>query len=327
MLEQLRIQCPSCGIILDVRNSKHEAVKRITCPHCKKQLAVNFEDEVPQAPAKSLGTLYYGEMRIDLQKGVNQIPLPACDALEIKAVRLNDGSSKCLVRALSEKQSIWVNGEPLGKEDEVALAVGDELKIGNAVLCYGQPLKAVKAQETQTEAPKKQPPQEPKPQVRIPQWVIASVALLAALVLVWLLWPSKKEGSVPPVVKTTIADSIVKDTTQKRVASSKTEASPTVTVKETTEKVVESPEPQSEYQLEQQALKGNVKAQYELGNKLVHRSGSSSIIRGIKYLSLAADNGSTEARNTLVRVINTLQRKADRGDSIAYQVLMSIDHQ
>ena len=103
MLEQLRIQCPSCGIILDVRNSKHEAIKRITCPNCHKQLAVDFqEEEKPEIPLKPLEALYYGEMRIDLHEGTNQISLPACDALEIKVVRLKDGNSKCLVRVLDD---------------------------------------------------------------------------------------------------------------------------------------------------------------------------------------------------------------------------------
>ena len=153
MIEQLRIQCPSCGIILDVRNSKHEAVKRITCPHCQKQLAVDFRDEVSQAPAKPLGVLYYGEMRIDLQEGVNQIPLPACDALEIKAVRLNDGNSKCLVRALNDQQPVLLNGEPLGKDDEVALSIGDELRIGNTILTFGQQGKVLS--------------QEPKPEPKL----------------------------------------------------------------------------------------------------------------------------------------------------------------
>ena len=326
MIDQLRIQCPSCGIILDVRNSKHEAVKRITCPHCKKQLAVNFEDEIPQTPAKSLGSLYYGEMRIDLHEGVNQIPLPACSALEINAVRLKDGSSKCLVHALNEKQPVLVNGEPLGKDDEVALTIGDELKIGKSVLTYGQPNKAIKEEEILAREPKKQEqPKEPKSQFHCPQWAIACIALLVALVAVRLLWPSKQEGTLPPVVNTTFADSIVKDTTQKKVEGSK--PNPKGKEKVVNDKVDEAKEPVSEFELEKHALNGNMEAQYELGSRLVHRSGSSNVIRGINYLRLAANNGSAEARNTLVRVINTLQRKADHGDSIAYQVLMSIDHQ
>lgn len=328
MLEQLRIQCPSCGIILDVRNSKHEAVKRITCPHCQKQLAVDFRDEVPQAPAKPLGTLYYGEMRIDLQEGVNQIPLPACDALEIKAVRLNDGNSKCLVRVLNDQQPVLLNGEPLGKDDEVALSIGDELRIGNTILTFGQQGKAPspepKPEPKLVEKPKEQEaPKASKPQAHIPYWAIAGITMMAALLVAWLLWPSKEKPEVSPAVKTIIADSIKKDTTQKKAEAPKSVSQDRG--KEKTEKVDTPQEPTSEFELEQQALKGNVSAQIELGSRLIRRSGSSNVIRGIKYLRLAANNGSSEAQSTLTKVINTLQRQADRGDSIAYQILMSID--
>lgn len=41
-MEIKRIQCPSCGVILDVRNSKDEDIKIITCPQCKATLRVRF---------------------------------------------------------------------------------------------------------------------------------------------------------------------------------------------------------------------------------------------------------------------------------------------
>lgn len=41
-MEIKRIQCPSCGVILDVRNSKNEDIKIITCPQCKATLRVRF---------------------------------------------------------------------------------------------------------------------------------------------------------------------------------------------------------------------------------------------------------------------------------------------
>lgn len=40
-METKRIKCPSCGVLLDVRNSQNEAVKMITCPQCKAQLKVS----------------------------------------------------------------------------------------------------------------------------------------------------------------------------------------------------------------------------------------------------------------------------------------------
>lgn len=41
-MEIKRITCPSCGILLDVKNSKNEAVKLIHCPQCKVPLQVKF---------------------------------------------------------------------------------------------------------------------------------------------------------------------------------------------------------------------------------------------------------------------------------------------
>ena len=41
-METKKIQCPSCGVLLEVRNSKNEAVKIIECPQCGTQLRVRF---------------------------------------------------------------------------------------------------------------------------------------------------------------------------------------------------------------------------------------------------------------------------------------------
>lgn len=37
-----RIQCPQCGVVLDVKNSKNETIKQITCPSCNTVLQVKF---------------------------------------------------------------------------------------------------------------------------------------------------------------------------------------------------------------------------------------------------------------------------------------------
>ncbi len=67
MLEELRIKCPSCGIILDVRNSRREAVKRIVCPNCKKQLALDFREQPQEAvPQQPLTPLYHGQQMLEL---------------------------------------------------------------------------------------------------------------------------------------------------------------------------------------------------------------------------------------------------------------------
>ena len=71
-------------------------------------------------------------------------------------------------------------------------------------------------------------------------------------------------------------------------------------------------------------MNGNVDAQYELGNRLVHGSNPSAIVRGVRYLRMAANNGSSKAKDVLNKAIKVIQQKAQDGDSIAYYILKSI---
>ena len=320
MLEQLRIQCPSCGIVLDVRNSKHEAIKRITCPNCHKQLAVDFqEEEKPEIPLKPLEALYYGEMRIDLQEGTNQIPLPACDALEIKVVRLKDGNSKCLVHALNDEPAVLVNDEALGKEDEVALSIGDEIKIGETILTYGQQGKVLPSQPPTPPAPK-----TPKHR-RWPYVVIALAAIVVCMFAVKHFNTKKVENPLVEVADTPTSKHIENNDPPSNPPTDKEQRR----VKKIDEEVVKEVDytKLSQYDLVQLANKDDARAQYELGKRYVKGEGSNTVVLGINYLKEASRNGSSKAQGTLINVINRLQRKADNGDSIAYQILMSIDNQ
>ena len=330
MLEQLRIKCPSCGIILDVRNSKHEAVKRITCPNCKKTLAVDFqEEEKPTAPSKPLESLYYGEMRIALQEGVNQISLPGFDHVQVKVVRLNDGNNKCLVSVLQEGKPVLVNGEKLEKGDEIALAIGDTLQIGENALTFGNSGKAMNKAKKEVEKPNV--PNEPKKQFQLSQWVIALAALVVAVVAVIQFWPSKEDAK-PSVAQTSIVDSTgLKSSFPKKVESSRPEPEKKVQEKaktlektKTQELSKDNQKSVSDYDLEQQASKGDTDAQYELGVKLIKRGGINNVVRGVKYLKLASNNGSSKAKTALSKAIQSLQRKANQGDSISYYILKSI---
>lgn len=320
MLEQLRIQCPSCGIILDVRNSKHEAIKRITCPNCHKQLAVDFqEEEKPEIPLKPLEALYYGEMRIDLQEGTNQIPLPACDALEIKVVRLKDGNSKCLVHALNDEPAVLVNDEALGKEDEVALAIGDEIKIGETILTYGQQGKVLPSQPPTPPAPK-----TPKPR-RWPYVVIALAAIVVCLFAIKHFNTKKVENPLVEVADTPTSKHIENNDPPSNPPTDNSGHQVEIIEEEVVKEVDYTK--LSQYDLVQLANKDDARAQYELGKRYVKGEGSNTVVLGINYLKEASRNGSSEAQSTLINVINRLQRKADNGDSIAYQILMSIDNQ
>ena len=52
-MQTKRIQCPKCGVVLDVKNSKNEEVKQITCPSCNATLQVKFELQDAPLEAKT----------------------------------------------------------------------------------------------------------------------------------------------------------------------------------------------------------------------------------------------------------------------------------
>ena len=327
MLDQLRIQCPSCGIILDVRNSKHEAIKKIVCPNCKKQLAVNFNEELqPAAPPQPIAPIYYGEMRIELQEGVNHISLPDCDHIELKVVRLKDGNSKCLLKPLGESCSVKVNDVMVQAEEQVVLSIGDYIQTCNTCLTFGKP------GELKTATLKPQP--SPKPQPRKPLrnvissiWLYSAVACVVLMVATILLWPKEKtETSQELPVET--CDTMVTLPVQEPKRSSKEPERPS---KQAAKPLAVSPKapttaakPLSDFELEKKALGGDAEAQYELGNRLVHKEGPSNIIRGIKYLRMATQNGSSKARTVMNKAVNALKQRAERGDSISYYILQAI---
>lgn len=50
-MQTKRIKCPSCGVVLDVKNSKNEEVKQIVCPQCKCILQIRFA--LPKEPMEA----------------------------------------------------------------------------------------------------------------------------------------------------------------------------------------------------------------------------------------------------------------------------------
>ena len=321
MIDELRIKCPSCGVVLEVTNSKHEEVKRITCPQCRKQLSVDFREEEPAAPPKPIEPLYYGAMPVQLHEGVNQIALPGLECVEVRVVRLKDGGSKVLVRPLDAKHTVKVNGQPLQTDDCVALAKGDVLEVGETTLAYGQ---AGSAQVTPTKPASVPPPSKPlSPYV----WYFTATACVLALV-VFLAWPTKKEKVAEPVVAEVVTEtqSEQKDNEQKPEVRTvkKPEQKPDVPSNKPTKDYTPIGN-LSNYDLEQKANGGNVEACLELSKRLATRKDANSVIRRIKYLQLANRGGSSEARTLLVDILNKLQQRAHDGDSAAIYVLMIID--
>ena len=305
-MEELRIKCPSCGIILEVRNSKNEAVKRITCPNCKKQLAVTFHEE----------------------------PKPA-QYVEIKMVQLADGSQKTIVRALTDDHIVKVNGERLLKDDEIVLGPDDQLEIDGKPQ-FGPKTKLVSAPTPATApkpvpAPKPQPEPKAEPKELAPtsepkrnNWFL-SIAIVAVIVAAFILW-QKFSDSKSEAVSTPSADTIVaprQETGKKDLNASK----PKMDVRKEDPKAAEQQPAKpaiasmSEYDLERMAMKGDAEAQCLLGKRWVNKGDSTNVVKGIKYLKQAAHNGSSEAKSALNKVYATLQQSAAHGSTTASNIL------
>ena len=292
-MEELRIKCPSCGIVLDVRNSKNEAVKRITCPNCKKQLAINFQKN-PQA----------------------------AQFVEIKMVQLADGSHKTIVRALTDDHVVKVNGERLQKDDEVVLAPEDKLEID------GEEGKAPLA-KVDNNSPKDMR-LTPTTSSKSNNWpiYIACIAVLAGSLLWWKQSSSdtSSEELIPQVVDSVMAapspkaNQVTPTTKRAKQESKKGKelSSQPVSEQQSTKTSIAN---MNSYELERLAMDGDIDAQYQLGKRWVSKRDSINVVKGIKYLKLAAQNGSSEARATLNSVFTALQQSAANGSTTARNIL------
>lgn len=296
-MEVLHIKCPACGAVLEVKNSKNEAVKRISCPQCKKHLAVTFREE----------------------------PKPA-QFVEIKMVQLSDGSTKTIVRALTAEHIVKVNGEQLQKDDEVVLAIGDELQIDDTKGVFGKEGYVNYQQGAQppivphTKEPSDLSPAQP-PSHR--HWMLYA-ALIAALAVALVGWKWFTRPPMPPTPPVAEVDTL--STPQPK--TEKKEADKPRDTKKSTPKANPKPERKqphltslSNYDLEKLALGGDVDAQYQLGKRWVNKHDSINVVKGIKYLKMAAQNGSSEASNALRTVFSALQQSAANGSSTAGNIL------
>ena len=313
-MESLKIKCPSCGIILEVTNSRNEAVKRIVCPSCKKTLAITFHSETKPAQdivMAALPALYYGQMRIALQKGQNQIPLPDAECFTVRVVRLKDGNCKCLVSTKREN-TVRLNDEYLLLGDEVALSDGDLLRFGNTVLSFNKPVEEKIVQTPPPLPPKKKP------------WWIAVVACIVAFALIAAFWP-KEEMVVIDDLIVEKQDTLLKKSDSTYIGKYGTTVCPPP-------KEVHQPidyTKLSDYELQQMAKK-DVEAQYEFGRRRVKPDDkdnidSIDIVIGANYLKLASSNGHKKAGHALQIVKSTLRDAADRGNTHADNLLKVIN--
>lgn len=333
-METLRIKCPSCGVILEVKNSKHEEVKKITCPNCKKQLAVTFADNPEPKPAakpQPIGILYEGQTAHQLFEGVNPIPHVASGLVELRVVRLADGSCKHILRALTAEQKVLVNGQLLQQEDEVVLLRGDELEIDKQNFTFDKPgvVKSPVIPPVEIEEKPQETPLPNKPNRR------NLLILILVAIVAGCIWWAFRASTHPDMKVLRDLDTVPvkKDTVKPAKPTPKPEpkeSSPST--KKTNEDNESAPSEKkgdlasmSLYSLELMANRNDMDAQYELGKRLVHTSGSKNIVMGINWLHKASQNGSTQARLVMNKAIRSLQQKAAQGDTVAYHILNSID--
>ena len=322
-METLRIKCPSCGIVLEVRNSKNEKVKKITCPNCQKQLAITFGDM-----AAPVGSLYEGSTRYQLNEGSNAIPGIPSGLVELRVVRLKDGTPKHILRALTGEQKVSINGLYLMQDDEVVLQRGDHLMIDAKAFSFDEPQlnhgdRSRDSEQNHGPVPVIQPKPDPCPQRQSKTWLLSIMAVVAGILLVLFLWPANKIEQP----NTKALDSIV-DASKNVTKEKKGQSKP---VRQQTKKTAQPDKEISDltsmdlYSLELMANKNDVSAQYELGQRLVRSSGSKNVVLGINWLHKASLNGSSQARQVMNKAVHSLQTKAAQGDSIAYYILNSID--
>ena len=76
-----RIQCPTCKVVLDVKNSKNEAEKQIVCPSCRTVLKVKFPPQQEPMEAKT----YIAPPKQPADNGATQLAVGISGATQLAA--------------------------------------------------------------------------------------------------------------------------------------------------------------------------------------------------------------------------------------------------
>lgn len=171
----VRIKCPKCSVLLEVRNSKNEDVKSIKCPKCGSVLQIRFrvkkEEEQPvpvdadmDEEVTSVETVLptnkyskamflYNGIKYELNIGNNVVGRSSSNSsanvqiqcgdiymsrshANVNVVKTSSGKLKCIITNGNNKNPIFINGLKLEKTDEVILSHDDEIKMGNTILRF-----------------------------------------------------------------------------------------------------------------------------------------------------------------------------------------------
>ena len=171
--QTVEIVCPQCHVRLSVTNSKDEAVKRIKCPNCGKQIDIRFKRPVHEDGATVLGGIRTGGetrlgpvsvsrkkayleldgVRYNLEIGRNTIgrkaktsnadvQLQTTDLYMsrqhaiINVRRLPDGSIKSDIANDQNKNATLVNGIEIMPNDILVLQDGATIKMGHTTVTF-----------------------------------------------------------------------------------------------------------------------------------------------------------------------------------------------
>ena len=172
-MNTVRIKCPKCSVLLEVRNSKNEAVKSIKCPKCGSFLQIRFRvEQKEEKPIPVEANNDDTSVETMLPTDVNSKAMLVCDDLQyvlnvgmnvvgrqsskstaniqiqcgdiymsrshakINVVKTISGKLKCIISNGNNKNPILINGLLLGKTDEVILSDDDKIKMGNTIVKF-----------------------------------------------------------------------------------------------------------------------------------------------------------------------------------------------
>lgn len=167
-MEKKNVKCPSCGVVLEVKNSMNEPVKIITCPQCGTSLRVKFQQQTENEPLDArtylangggnetqiaMGNYVGGKVFVvcegnsyELHEGRNVIGRKAKSSVADTQLDVNDrymsrenalvkvykkgGSVTVSIACYKNLNPIFLGKKELKKEDELILSDGDEFTMG-----------------------------------------------------------------------------------------------------------------------------------------------------------------------------------------------------
>lgn len=167
-MEKKNVKCPSCGVVLEVKNSMNEPVKIITCPQCGTSLRVKFQQQTENEPLDArtylansggnetqiaMGNFVGGKVFVvcegnsyELHEGRNVIGRKAKSSVADTQLDVNDrymsrenalvnvykegGSVTVSIACYKNLNPIFLGKKELKKDDELILSDGDEFTMG-----------------------------------------------------------------------------------------------------------------------------------------------------------------------------------------------------